>query len=267
MSFKLKNTDINAVNLKALGINRAYLGSTLVFGEAVSAFDFTTDLVASWQFENDFNDYTGVHNATKFGSVTNNTTGKVGNQADFLGSDDYLFVNDSDDFSFTDGVTDLPFSIFLWVKVDGYPNANPRVIGKRDGTNSEWQILIVDNSFRIVLLNSNANAQINIDANTSLNLGQWYQLVVTYTGSGLHTGLKMYLDGVSVGVSSEINTYIGMTNTQSPVYIGAYYNNGSIFNELDGKLDEVKVYKNRVLTQEEITYMYDQENSGNSVLP
>ena len=87
------------------------LGNKILIGATGGGTDFTTNLVASWQFENNFNDYTGNHNATATGTVTNNTSGKVGNQADFGGETDYLTAPDHDDFSFLDAFFD-PLSFF-----------------------------------------------------------------------------------------------------------------------------------------------------------
>ncbi len=234
-------------------------------GSYGGSFDFTTDLVASWQFESNFNDYTGNHNANLFGTVTNNTSGKVGNQADFQGSTDYLRVADSGDFSFTDGVNDTPFSVSLWFNLDTY-NAAEGVwfINKRVGT-LEWQ-LIYFGSLKLNLFSQGAGANgLSIEFTTSLNLGQWYHLTITYDGSETKEGLKMYLDKTSVGTQIETGTYVKMINGTSDVYLGTRSFNVTN-GELDGKLDEVKVYKNRELTQDEVTEMYNQENAGNSVL-
>ena len=265
---KLGGTDINKLYLGSTEIKKAYLGSGLVFDN--TGYDFTTGLVASWQFENNFNDYTGNHNAIKTGLVTNNTTGLVGNQADFSGSTDYLTVVDHADFSFGDGVTDVPFTMSMWVKFDSFSGAEGEwLINKRNAssTGDEWQLYYFGGVLYCTLFSSDSNANyIEITHTVSLISNTWYHISATYDGSGLHTGLKLYLDNVSVGTTFETGTYVATSNGIAPVIMGTrgWQTNGG---ELNGKLDEVKVYKNRELTQLEITEMYTEEVAGNSVLP
>ena len=53
-----------------------------------------------------------------------------------------------------------------------------------------------------------------------------------------------------------------MTNTTLVLFIGMLAQGIHHFN---GKLDEIKIYKNRILTKEEIEEIYELENAGNSV--
>ena len=240
----------------------------MVRKSSYGGFDFTTGLVASWQFENNFNDYTGSHNATATGSVTNNTAGLVGNQADFGGTTDYLTVFDNNDFSFTDGVTDLPFTICTWVKFDSLTADGEWFINKRDAdTNNEYNIVYIGGNFYFVLFGGGVSTQqIRIIYSFTPLINTWYHVVFTGNGDGTKEGLNTYINSVNGGVASEVGTYTGMINGTNDLVLGTQawnFGNG----DLDGKLDEVKVYKNRELTQLEITEMYTQELTGNSVLP
>jgi hypothetical protein len=237
------------------------------FGGAAGT-DFTTNLVASWQFENDFLDYTANnHDATKTGTV-NFATGKVGNAADFIGVFDLLTVADSDDFSFTDGITDLPFSISFWVNIDVL-GAFIVLLNKRDGSisNREWDIFVSTTGTIGMQLFSPTNSpdnRLNI-TQAGLVINTWYHLVFTYDGTEAKEGLKLYLDGVSTGTQAEVGTYAGMTNTISSLTLGSAFHDNTL--ELDGKMDEVKIWKGRELSQAEVTELYDLEKAGTSVLP
>ncbi len=80
-------------------------------------FNYSDDLVASWQYESNFNDYLGSHNATMSGTITNNTSGQVGNEAVFSGvTGSYLSVASDSDFFFSNTSNDLPFSMAFWMK-------------------------------------------------------------------------------------------------------------------------------------------------------
>tara|TARA_R110000772_G_scaffold54130_1_gene123494 strand:+ start:3573 stop:4310 length:738 start_codon:yes stop_codon:yes gene_type:complete len=232
-----------------------------------SAFDFTTGLVASWQFESNFLDYTtNNHDATAVGTVTNSTGGKVGNQAHFDGSSDYLTVPDNDDFSFTDGVSDLPFTLCTWVKFDVVTNCRFLSKSLSAGDLWEWTFGYNGTLMFITMWNfDNTGNRIRLDYTFTPTTATWYHIVVTYDGSETKEGLTMYANGVSVGTQVDAGTYTGMTNRTQKLHIGT--NSGFVSQALDGKMDEVKIYKNRELTQAEVTEMYTLENAGTSVLP
>jgi len=240
---------------------------TLLGGLLVAATDFTTDLVASWQLSGDYTDYTGNHDATKTGTV-NFIAGKVDNAALFDGSSDYLTVTDHADFSFTDG-NDVAFSMACWVKFDVVQNCE--FINKRNpaGTGREWMFDYTGTAYRLLImsLSDTPNNNIKIEYTTTPTVDVWYHIVVTYDGSETKEGFTMYVDGADVsGTQSEVGTYTGMTDGTSDVIIATRawdVANG----ELDGALDEMKVYKGRELTAVEVLEMYTSENAGTSVLP
>tara|TARA_R110002167_G_scaffold331706_1_gene538381 strand:+ start:22435 stop:23877 length:1443 start_codon:yes stop_codon:yes gene_type:complete len=240
---------------------------------AISVFtsDFLSGLVASWQFESNFLDYTvNNHDATAVGTVTNTTGGIIGNSAKFDGSADYLTVPDHNDFSFTDGVNDVPFTLCLWVKFDVL-GAFTILLGKRDGstTDREYEIYLNTSGDLGLQLLSPTNSPDNRISISQLSAGfvinTWYHIAFTYDGSETKEGLSMYIDSVSVGTLDSLGTYTGMTGSTSLFAMGSSVYNTAL--ELDGKLDEVKVYKNRKLTQADITEMYTLENAGTGVLP
>ena len=237
------------------------------FKQPNNSTDFTTNLVASWQFEGDYTDYKENHDATKTGTV-NFVAGKVGNGALFDGSSDYLTVTDHADFSFTDG-NDVPFTLATWVKFDVVQNCE--FINKRDpaATGREWMFDYTGTAYRLLImsLSDSPNNNIKIEYTTTPTVGVWYHVVVTYDGSETKEGFTMYVDGSDVsGTLTEIGTYTGMTAGSSDVVIASRAwdtANG----ELDGALDEMKVYNGRELTSDEVLEMYNSENAGTSVLP
>lgn len=236
------------------------------------AFDFTTGLVASYQFETGDGsthvDYTGNNDATITG-VVNIVTGQVGNCANFIGNVDYLTIADSDDFSFTDGVSDIPFSICFWVNFDDL-TGNPRIMLKEDtiSGNREWRLFYSTGATEIIflLIDKDTSGLLRVGIVATPSTGTWYHHAITYDGSELDSGLKFYKNGVDSGTSSTIGTYNRTFNTAKGVTIGANDAGGSIGNELNGKLDEIKFYRDRELTASEVLEMYTRENIGLSVL-
>jgi hypothetical protein len=226
--------------------------------------DFLTDLVAYYAFQNNVNDSLGVHNGTEIGSPTY-TTGINGQGIDF-GNDAtlrYVDVADSDDFSFTDGTNDLPFSISLWVNFSSFSSTGNWLISKRDNSSirSEWQFIRLSSNNAIRLNLYSGGAQTNVilvESNSFSTTGSWAHLVATYNGSGNQSGLNLYINGsLNVASRTQTGTYVGMNNTASVVTIGQA--KFSVVNTLKhrGLLDEIAVWKNRELTSTEVTQLYN----------
>jgi hypothetical protein len=63
-----------------------------------------------------------------------------------------------------------------------------------------------------------------------------------------------------------VGTFTGINPiSQMQTRIGSIANFSSY--EYEGKMDELHVWKDRVLTAFEVSYVYDTENAGNSILP
>jgi hypothetical protein len=152
----------------------------------------------------------------------------------------FLACSDTNDLSFGDGVSDVPFSVGIWVYLvsDSSPNVK-YVIGKNDFTTGdyEWELRLISSSYirPTVLLNDAAIGvyiyrTYNVDA---ILADTWRHLVFTYDGAGLHTGIKIYCDGVQID-NSGANTggYVAMHNTAAPFGVGAMPNGGIVSGEL-----------------------------------
>ena len=240
--------------------------TTELAGNSILPADFTTNLVASYNFDADFTDYTGNHPLTSSGNVTAGTAGGVvSNCSDFGGtSSDFLEALDSDDFSFTDGVSDLPFSVSMWVNFDVV--ANSWFFDKRGTSpNDEYQITYYSGSFAIALASQGGYAAyLNATYAITPVVGTWYHLTWTYDGSGTFAGIKLYIDGVSQALTNiSVGTYVGMSNGTAVARFGKF-TDSSPFN---GKMDETHIWKNRELTAAEVTDIYTTELAGNSILP
>ena len=87
----------------------------------------------------------------------------------------------------------------------------------------------------------------------SLPINTWQHYVVTYTGSGLASGAKIYVNGVSKALTVSSNTLTGTIRNTEKLKIGTGY-----YPWYAGKIDELTIY-NRVLPASEVTQRY---NSG-----
>lgn len=161
----------------------------------------------------------------------------------FDGTNDYIDLGDSDDFSFGDGAgNDSPFSIAAWVKLDVTTGSNRAIVSKYGGiSNAEWMLFYhaSSNEFRWAVYNENSGTGwIRARSSLTINASQWYHVVGTYDGSKSLSGIKIYVDGSLDTANDSSGTYAGMTNGTPPIYIGQY--SSTWF--LDGKVADVRLY-------------------------
>ena len=227
---------------------------------------YTDNLVASYSFDTDFSDYNGNNNLTASGdAIAGVAGGKVNDCLEVDGVDDYSIAADSDDFSFTNGTNDLPFSISVWANGDNLGTGN--LVNKRIvDSNFEYQVFILSSQVVVNLFNQgSSSSQLKTRVFGTYNNNTWYNIIVTYDGSGNNSGLKVYVNGVlPTQTLDPVGTYVGMSNTTSPFTIGSF---ASGLDDFDGKIDEVHIWKNRELTSAEVLDIYNTENAGNSILP
>lgn len=232
---------------------------------------YTTNLVASYSFDTDFSDYTGNNPLTANGNATAGVTGgKVSDCAELDGSDDYTVAADSSDFSFTNNANDLPFSFSFWANFDTVPGLNALVVpfSKTTYEGIEYIFSYVNGELYMNLY-SQSLQNVSISAKFSFLpvVGDWNHIAITYDGSSVFSGIKPYINSVSIPTTSNNEgSYLYMVDTPSSLNIGSQ---GWIptEGEFDGKLDEFHIWKNRELTQSEVTDIYNTENAGNSILP
>ncbi len=162
-------------------------------------------------------------------------------------------------FSFTDGAgEDQPFSLSVWANVD--PTEPWRGwIEKLEytGNQKEYQFNpVYSNGYVFIKLHDNVSGGYIMARFTALEQkGEWALYTATYDGSGLDTGLKIYINGVEVFTSKITGgVYNGMSLTTSSLDLG----NGNS-NSYVGDLDECSIY-DKELSAVEIAEMY---NSGN----
>jgi len=227
--------------------------------------NFITNLLANYRYEDDFTDETGNYDATISGSVTFGT-GKIGKSAVFNGAGGYLYVPSDSNWNFTTGTgVDVAFSGCCWVKFNSFNNYNPIINKRLESSKGEWQVHYVNTGTKKInfqCANPVFTNQIRIDYDTTLSTGVWYHIGWTYTASKLASGLKLYLNGVSVGTTSTVGSYSGMTADNANTYFGFNDGIGSNATDLIGELDEVHIWRGRVITPSEMALIYAYENSG-----
>ncbi len=170
--------------------------------------------------------------------------GKINGAFDFE-TDDYIEIADHADFT----PAGTPFSISAWVYMHDATNF---VIASKgvEATDGEWRFY-TDGSDKLFahFYDENINKYIGRTYNaTALTQNTWLHLVMTYDGSALSTGIKLYLNSVQVDdTTDEVATFVAVENLTHAVWIGRYdtvYANGLIDNvmffNIELTIDEVK---------------------------
>jgi hypothetical protein len=236
--------------------------------------NFLTNLVGYYPFNSNANDLSGKgYNGTAINSPTYGT-GKVGNAINF-GNDAtlrYVDIADNNDFSFTNGTTDVPFTISLWVNLTSFSGTGNWFINKRGTTSGtdEWQFVFTGNRVQFIKyqFNNNAIAQQIATPINPLPFNTWTHFVYTDNGSGAIGSGKMYRNGaLDVNINQNVGgTYTRMPNGNNLTRIGMNSWTPSAFLKHRGLIDELAIWKNRELTATEVAELYTKGNLGNPII-
>ena len=175
----------------------------------------------------------------------------------FDGVDDYIDCGDNDNLSFGDSVTDLPFSISAWVKMNS--SSGFRIISKY-GIQQEYILAFNSGSTANKLVfqlfdkvNTVYISKRSVNTYQSLE-GTWAHIVATYNGNSSNSGMNLYINNTNIStVNNNVGSYVAMHNTAAPLEIGKLSTNYA-----DGLIDEVSIF-NSELSASDVTTIY---NSG-----
>lgn len=150
---------------------------------------------------------------------------------------------------------DTAFSVVLRIKTRSIVGTNPTFITNRETSvpSPGWSIQgDVSNRYLLYLINSAGGPSNFNNWNSPTNtiiLNKWQLLIITYDGLVLTTSVKMYVDGVSLLVSSGSTTLTDSTSSSGDLCIGAR-NSVDRFTNSDYNL--VQIISGYVLTQSDV---------------
>lgn len=167
------------------------------------------------------------------------------------GTGDAVNVGESADWHFASN----DFSIELWLQITGTISAPEQLLSQWEdsgGANRAWRAL-VSGTGRLVF-NAGENLAIPIDATggTTLASDTWYHAAFVRSGSAFTIYLNGESDGTDATAGGDINDSV------VSALACAQWNNGATapHEDFEGKIDEVKVYNGRALTQAEVRASY-----------
>jgi len=148
------------------------------------------------------------------------------------------------DFDLTDAL-----SISAWIKSTG--TGEMTIASKKEaGLGIGYEFVEQDGKL-IFSMKGSSKSAILVRTGNSIVDNTWHHVAVTYSGSGLNTGLKLYLDGALQSTSNQ-GTEINPITNSAPFNLGAQNDSQDFWN---GNLDEVSVF-NSELTASNITTIY-----------
>lgn len=179
--------------------------------------------------------------------ANNNTTpfvaGKLNNAADLeQGSSQYFQRTNGGDFDPTSG------SISVWVKKESNDGTDMIISTYTNAASGGFYLRVASTGIPNFGMGNGTN---QISATTSLTIGTWFHIVVTWSPAGK----KIYINGIAEGTSTTAETMTagdgsGLSVGRDGKFSADYF---------DGLIDELGFWS-RELTGDEVTALY---NSGN----
>jgi hypothetical protein len=238
----------------------ATLGITaLTMAQNVPYYLPSNGLVGWWPFNGNANDESGNgYNGTVNGALLSTDRFNQNNKAySFGGNQQGILINQN---IFNVGSGNISFSISLWLLSDLNNNSTGEVINNRvdaGGTNYNYRFNLNNNlnqpSYRMLSFINPNISQSNSAPNILVNQ-VWNHIVLI--GDISQNQMRIYRDGLLIATSSNILS----PNLSNPTKIGYMSNLDPSFK---GKIDDIGIW-NRVLTQQEITDLYNAVNCENN---
>lgn len=148
----------------------------------------------------------------------------------------------------------------MWVKRVTTTSGNYGLIGKHKTAapyTGYAMIFYTTGKLYVEMYASAGNDFYLITTDSFTDTTAWHNIVWTYNGNSNSSGNVIYYDGVSKTFTGYDNTLTNTIKNTEPFIIGRF----NATTSLQGLIDEVAVW-NRVLTQDEVTLLY---NSGNGL--
>lgn len=185
--------------------------------------------------------------------------GGVANTAVSLnGTTSEIVVADLDIYSFGNGSINSPNSINIWFYyVAGAPTSS--IYSKRSGNTGEYELIFISGGqFQYQTAASGnfttlARTVTTTNATSFLNINAFNMVTIVDNGNNT-SGCTIYINANLCTTTTTAGVNLPMSNTATPLYIGR--SGGATPRRFGNRLDNFRIWKNRQLTQSEITNIY-----------
>jgi uncharacterized membrane protein YgcG len=210
-----------------------------------------------WNKESDLS-YMGLLKSgiTNLWTSSKHVDGKIEGALSFDGSSNYIEIPSNTYFDFSDGFTDLPFSVSFWIKPTNLANVATLI----EQVNT-WSIRISNGVISFWIFDPiNLTFAYATSSYLIIPATQWYNLTINYDGTDIN-GVNFYVNGAISGKAVFTSpTYQTMNILSEKMYIGGdptYW--PTIPNSFNGCIDNIVVV-NRELSDIEIEGLYNRRN-------
>ncbi|TLY28783.1 MAG: T9SS type A sorting domain-containing protein, partial [Ignavibacteria bacterium] len=188
----------------------------------------TGEMVAYYPFDGNANDSSGFNNngTVNGAGPANDRNGSPGRAYSFNGTTNSVQVADSASLNFQQAVT-----INFWMKIGALFSREQYPISHGNWQN-RWKVSISNNRLRWTVKTSAGTK--DLDSETGLTIGTWYNITVLYSGSDYEIYLNGDLDAFSSWSGPILTTTIDLT-------IGQVLPTDQGYN-FQGILDDVRIY-------------------------
>ena len=182
------------------------------------------------------------------------------------------FSSTTNALTFGDGSSDSPFSVSFWYNRESLysENSEEHLIQKGDGSNQEIDIRWHPNpdgstngAFNIRLKDGSGQIFCQVfPYDEDFFEDTWSHIVVTYSGSGSHSGVKFYINGnLQAFTYTATSGYTAMSGVSDKLYIGATA--GAI--STDGTFSELAFFSEEI-SQDTVRAIYYATKDGSTTV-
>jgi Protein of unknown function (DUF1553)/Protein of unknown function (DUF1549)/Planctomycete cytochrome C/Concanavalin A-like lectin/glucanases superfamily len=160
--------------------------------------------------------------------------GRFGKAAAFDGRR-YIEAGDVGDFGFLD-----KFSLLASVYPEG--TAGGAIVSRMTETprSEGYSVHLVDGKVQVHLTKRWLDDALRVETRRKLESGRWYQILVTYDGSRLAGGVRVFIDGKPEPTTVLLDELNQTFNTKEPFRIGS---GGGPTTRFSGRIEDVGIYR------------------------
>ena len=201
-------------------------------------------LVAHYELDGNAADKTGRYGAGKFvDGDADFAAGRIGQAARFQGRR-FIDAGDVADFGYFD-----KFSLAAWIYPEGMAGGTVVSRMEENGVSPGYNLHLQDGKLQVNLVERWLDDAIRVETVAPIAQDRWSHVLATYDGSRLASGVKVYVDGVSVPLKVLVDELNQNFHSKEPLRIGACASNA----QFHGLIDDVRVHDVALTADEAFT--------------